>query len=287
MRYAHLLETDGFVALRDHPDLRRSVESAARRGRLARVLPGVWTSDPAGLALEQRVRAVCGWDPDAVVLGDAALHLLVDQQHPAEEVLVATPSRHRDQPGFRFSRRRVPPELVSHRTGARFARPALLAVDLARTDDGSAIDLVLRKRAATLAGMREALRVCARWPGNVHRAEVLLDSRDEPWSRAERLLHRCLRAAGLGGWRSNVRLEVEGCTYYGDVVFDQQRVVLEVDGFAVHSTRVAFEHDRRRQNQLQLGGWWVLRVTWAMIQDEPEVVVEWVRQALAARAHGC
>ncbi|RCK70735.1 DUF559 domain-containing protein [Desertihabitans brevis] len=286
MRYAHLLESDGVVALHDHPQLRRSVEWAVRRGRLTRLLPGVYTSDPAALSLEQRVRAVCAWDPDAVVLGDAALRL-VDPLHPVGDVLLASPSRHRAQPGFRFCRRRIPPELVLHRAGARFGRPALVAVDLASTDDGSAIDLVLRTRTATLAGMRAALQVCARWSGNVRRAEVLLDSRDEPWSRAERLVHRCLRGAGLTGWRSNLPLRVEGCTYYGDVVFERERLVLEVDGYEVHSTRAAFELDRRRQNQLQLARWLVLRVTWAMVTDEPDLVVDWVRRGLAGqRAQG-
>lgn len=52
-----------------------------------------------------------------------------------------------------------------------------------------------------------------------------------------------------------------------------------VDGYAFHSSRRAFERDRRRDAKLQSAGFRVLRVTWRQIADEPSALV-----ALLARA---
>lgn len=69
-------------------------------------------------------------------------------------------------------------------------------------------------------------------------------------------------------------------TYYLDVAFRRARLALEIDGFAHHSSREAFEHDRARQNQLMLAGWTVLRYTWPTLEHHPEVFVREVRQWL-------
>ena len=45
-----------------------------------------------------------------------------------------------------------------------------------------------------------------------------------------------------------------------------------------------FESDRKRQNLLVLHGWRVLRITWAMITDEPDLVIALVREAMAQSA---
>lgn len=286
MSLSHQIATDGFIHLPDHPTLRRSVEREVRQGRLSKVLPGVYSTDPAAMTTAQQIAAVCCWDPDAVVGGDAALQALVEPTRTVGAIAVASPHRHRSQPGFAFTHRLLPPELVLHRSGVRLARPAMAAIELAATDDGDAIDTVLRRRAATLDQMRTALRSTARAGGNRRRTEVLLDSRDEPWSQAERQAHRLLRGAGIVGWCSNRAISIADDTYYGDIVFEAERVVLEVDGFETHGTRVAFEHDRRRQNQLQLDGWLVLRVTWAMLTEASELVLGWVRSALLVRGGG-
>jgi very-short-patch-repair endonuclease len=47
------------------------------------------------------------------------------------------------------------------------------------------------------------------------------------------------------------------------------RTVVEVDGFRFHSTREAFERDRRRDAELQSAGLRVLRVTWRHVVEAP------------------
>ena len=61
-----------------------------------------------------------------------------------------------------------------------------------------------------------------------------------------------------------------------------QGLVVEVDGFQFHSTREAFERDRRRDAELQRAGLRVLRVTWRQIVDAPYVTLANLVGALAA-----
>jgi very-short-patch-repair endonuclease len=58
--------------------------------------------------------------------------------------------------------------------------------------------------------------------------------------------------------------------------------VVELDGFAFHRTRAAFERDRARDAALQLAGFRVLRITHKRLLDEPSVIGEGVRRLLEA-----
>ena len=62
----------------------------------------------------------------------------------------------------------------------------------------------------------------------------------------------------------------------------EARLIVEVDGYAFHSSRSAFERDRRRDAALAGSGWRVVRVTWRQLTDEPEAVVATLAAALAA-----
>jgi very-short-patch-repair endonuclease len=105
-------------------------------------------------------------------------------------------------------------------------------------------------------------------------------------SAAEDRLHETLRLGGLSGWKANAPILIDGgLVAVADVLFPAKRVVIEVDGFAAHSSRPVFQRDRTKQNQLVAAGFVVLRFTWADLVDRPEHVVATVRAALA-RAGG-
>lgn len=57
-----------------------------------------------------------------------------------------------------------------------------------------------------------------------------------------------------------------------DFVWRPQRLVVEIDGFAYHGSRPAFEKDHRRDARLVVAGYRVLRFTWRQIVDEVERV---------------
>lgn len=58
----------------------------------------------------------------------------------------------------------------------------------------------------------------------------------------------------------------------GDFVWHRRRLVVEVDGRGPHTTRRAFEHDRRRDQQLALLGYRVVRFTWRQVTGDPRYV---------------
>jgi very-short-patch-repair endonuclease len=64
----------------------------------------------------------------------------------------------------------------------------------------------------------------------------------------------------------------------------EQRLVAEVDGYAYHANRRAFERDRERDAALAAAGYTVLRLTWRQLVNTPEAVVARLAAVLAARA---
>jgi len=49
---------------------------------------------------------------------------------------------------------------------------------------------------------------------------------------------------------------------------------VEVDGFAYHSSREAFERDRRRDARLQAAGYRVVRFTYRQIVSDPDAAIK-------------
>ncbi|HSM35638.1 MAG TPA: DUF559 domain-containing protein [Longimicrobiales bacterium] len=96
-------------------------------------------------------------------------------------------------------------------------------------------------------------------------------------SEAEARLLTLVRRARLPDPEANVRVaDVEV-----DFLWRAARLVIEVDGFAFHSSARAFERDRRRDATLTAAGFRVLRTTWRQIVGEPEALLVRVAQALA------
>lgn len=160
--------------------------------------------------------------------------------------------------------------------------PTLTAIDLVcETGDAEVIDVALRQRATTLTQLRTVFASLPNRRGNQICARLIEDSRDEPWSPPERVLHRMLRAAGITGWVANKRARVGGASFAADLRFDRLRLAIEVDGFDAHSRPSVFEKDPRRNNAFVLDGWTVLHFTARQIYDEPEWVISQIRAAIA------
>jgi hypothetical protein len=67
--------------------------------------------------------------------------------------------------------------------------------------------------------------------------------------------------------------------------WDDPKVLVEADGRRFHSTRTAFERDRRRDQRLIRSGWQVVRFTWRQVVDEPSYVSATVK-AILSRGQG-
>ena len=277
----YLLRTRGLVVRRDHPELTAAIDYGLRRGELTPVLPGVYAAPSMARMPRTRMLAVCLRHPDAVLLTEAAARVSFWPAVSLDAIQVAVPSPLPRRRGFAFTRRKIPPDLVAEQQGLRFTVPALTAVDMATFACADAIDHALRRRMATVSGMHEALAKTANRIGNPERLRLLIDSRDEPWSAAERLAHNLLRRAGIRGWTTNLPVLVQGLLYYIDIAFDRLKVAIEIDGRRHEDDEDLFESDRWRQNALVRDGWRVLRFTWEMLRDHPEAVVAAVRAVIA------
>jgi very-short-patch-repair endonuclease len=274
----------GLISRRDHPSLANSMAWLVRQGELVSVLPGIYAPPDSARSVEVLMRAVSLGHPDAVTLGAAAARASFWPEAPVRKIEVAASTRLASRPGYTFSRRNIPTELVIERAGMRCTAPALTAIDLATFECTDALDIALRTRAATLGGMYEALRLTPNRSGNQQRLRLLIDSRNEPWSAAERLAHRILRGARITGWKTNFPVFLEGCLYYIDVAFPHLKLAIEIDGRLHEENEDLFESDRWRQNALVGDGWRVLRFTWRMLREHPEVVVVAILQALLSKS---
>jgi very-short-patch-repair endonuclease len=244
------------------------------------MLPGVYADAEHGDDPLVRMRAVALWDPDAVITGATAARVTFWPAVRVGQVGVSTRRRPSLTPGFSCARRRIPPELILDVQGLRLTHPALTALDLCATVGGDGLDEVLPTRAARLSDLQRARELTRHRRGSAAVQRLLDESRNEPWSAAERRLHRMLHEAGISGWTANHRVCTGSLTYYLDIAFARERLGLEVDGRRHHDDAAVFEADRWRQNWLVLAGWRIIRFTWSMLTEHPAQVILTVREAL-------
>jgi very-short-patch-repair endonuclease len=65
-----------------------------------------------------------------------------------------------------------------------------------------------------------------------------------------------------------------------DFAYPDLRLAMEVDGWASHGSRAAFQADRDRQNRLATAGWTVLRFTWHDVVRRPPTVAAHIAELL-------
>ncbi len=275
---------DGYGVLRitAHRSLRSTVWRLVRAGTLVSLFPGVYVEATRRGEARVWLAAVCAWLPDAVVTGATAIQLATGNLPRAASELrtvwLHRPTRTRTMGRLRCKRRTLAPDAVVTVAGIRFHMPAAAAVETAATDQGAAIDALLRTRSLEPESLRQHLAPHRCTPGNPVRRQVVAASMHRPYSFAERLLHRVLAAAGLRGWIANRTIKIGGRFFVPDVLFAGIRLIIECDGRQFHGGG-QFETDRERQNLLVANGYTVLRVTWAMLQ-QPADLLAVIRQTL-------
>lgn len=72
-----------------------------------------------------------------------------------------------------------------------------------------------------------------------------------------------------------------------DFLWRDHGLVVEVDGFAFHSSSAAFERDRVRDATLAAAGVGVMRVTWRQLAGGREAILARLAQALALAGRWC
>jgi very-short-patch-repair endonuclease len=91
-----------------------------------------------------------------------------------------------------------------------------------------------------------------------------------------------LRSRDLPRPQLNVWLQVGGKSVQVDCLWPGG-VVVELDGFAGHGTRIAFREDRARDRRLRVAGYGVTRIAPEQLDEEPEALAADLRALLRAR----
>jgi very-short-patch-repair endonuclease len=266
----YLRRHDGVITLSRAQQAGLSRHAVNRRGRAGlwrRCSPGVFFVDDRPFTDAARVRAaVWGHGPVAAASGLAAAWWQGLTRFSPEVVEVTVPrtSHHPHREGVRMRRRDLTQADVVERNALRVTELALTVVEAAvRLRAGAVlIDSALQRRVDL---------------HDLWRAHIRNKGRHGARSEAERLLVRLLREAGISGWRTNY--PVGGCKV--DVGFPERKVAIEVDGWAFHSDAEVFVGDRKRQNNIALLGWTVLRFTWLDLTEYPQRVIAEIEHAIS------
>jgi very-short-patch-repair endonuclease len=237
---------------------RGAVEHALAAGRLHRIFRGVYALGHPGLTREARwLAAVLACGPGAGLshLSAAVLWGIWPAEGDAIDVIAGRGRK--GQRGIRVHRPRVAPAFTVHR-GVPVTTPARTIADLARTFTPTNLERALQEAALLTAFAEGEL------PARLRPEENAGITRN----RMETRFRRIVREAGL----PRPEVNVEWGEWEIDFLFREAGVAVETDGRTVHTRRLQFERDRRKDRELQLDGLLVLRFTYADVMRRPGVV---------------
>jgi hypothetical protein len=251
----------------------RQIERRLDRGALLRVYPGVYRVGHHAPSLEARyLAAVWACGRGAVLSGRAAGHLLGIVASPPSMPEVTAPTERR-VPGIKSHRSRRPIEARIWR-GIPVTTPARTLVDLA-----AALAISELARACHEAGVRygtspgEVELILGRQRGAATLRRVLRGDEHVSLSALERRFLALLREAELplpvtnrpaGGRRVDCR-------------WPDHHLTVELDGYRYHSSRHAWETDRRREREAYARGDDFRRYTYGDVYDRPDPMLRELR----------
>jgi very-short-patch-repair endonuclease len=268
-----------------------AIDSWVKRRLLHPVFRGVYLVGhrvaPAGA---WEMAAVLATGDGAVVSHSSAAHLWALLPYPAQPrpIHITVHGRQPSQrPGIRLHRVRS-----LHRRDVRtFERipittPARTILDLAGSEPHRVFERALAeayaRRLVTDGHLEAVLDRNAHRPGAAVLRAVLASEAGPAWTRseAEERFLSLIKTAGLPTPETNIRI----AGHEVDFLWREHRLVVEVDGYAFHSSRAAFERDRLRDAELQANGLRVIRITWRQIADHPGEMLGRLLGALDSRS---
>lgn len=260
----------------------QAVRRRVRAGHWMRCGPGVYFVADRPFDDRARIRsAVWAFGVSAVASGLTAAWWLGLTSFAPDVVEVTVPrnANGRKRPGCRLRRRDLASVDVVECDGLRVTALPLTVVEAVARRGGSPelMDRSLQRHTELSTLWAAHLRNKGRYGSP--RARMLLRAAEEGTrSVAERLFARLLRRAGITGWKPNQRV----LGYEVDFLFEDARVVVEIDGFAYHTDTVAFQRDRMKQNALVRSRYRVYRYTWFDLNEYPDRVIAEVQRVISA-----
>jgi very-short-patch-repair endonuclease len=229
--------------------------------------------------------AVLAAGPDAVLShrSAAALWGIRDTSRAAIEV---TCPRRIERPGIEGYRAAIPADEIDQVRGIPVTNPARTLFDLAAVISEQQLEHALNEaeiRRLTSPVPLDAL--VARHPrrrGTQAIKRALEKQRQigetVTRSRMEREFLALLDAHRIPRPKSNQPLG----PYEPDALWPQERLVVELDGYGIHTTREAFESDRARDRALTTAGYRVIRISWRQLTREPHAIAQQLKALLTA-----
>jgi len=267
---------------------RHAIAARVRSGRLVPLFRGVYVlGDPELIPLARPSAALLAFGGAAVLSHRCAASVwgLAEADATTIDVTLAGGNR-RSRPGVRVHRvGRLHRSDIATRERLRLTSPARTLIDFAAAASSNELaDAFGEARARRLLTEPALAAALARAPANHAGAAVvrsmLRAGGTYDRSEAERTMRRLCAAAGLSQPRANVMLH----GHLVDFLWPELGLIVEVDGYATHGGRHAFENDRRRDQAHAAAGYVVIRITWRQLQHEPLAVIARLAQAMAHRA---
>jgi len=259
---------------------RRAIEHRIATGRLHRLHDGVYAVGHAVVSLHGRwLAGVLAAGSGATLTHRAAAALLGVR---ASRLVEVTAPRQRTIAGVITHRGAVAEDELTMDGPIPVTTVARTLIDLAAVVPARQLARAVREAEtkrlggelplAELVDRHRGRRGMAALRAVLESGRVVLATRSELEERFLDLIDR----AGLP--RPVVNALVEG--FECDCVWPQQRVIVELDGHAFHSTRAAYERDRRRDRALSAAGWRVIRVTWSELHSARAALLRDLRALL-------
>ncbi|WP_328309533.1 DUF559 domain-containing protein [Actinomycetospora sp. NBC_00405] len=237
------------------------------------------------------VAALLSLGPDATLVDTSAAWWwgLHDTAPGRPRAAVPPGRRPRPRDDVAVSRRVIDPLDRTRVGGVAVTTRALTVLDAATVlglEEGARVaDRALQRGSVSLESLRDTHTRTAGRRGAVLGAALiaLADGGARSWE--ERALHGGLDRAGITGWSANTEIILPGYgRALGDVVFEEERVIVEVDGWAYHRDLRAFLVDGPRQSALAAEGWVVLRTHWYELREDAATFFTRLRRTLRARS---
>jgi very-short-patch-repair endonuclease len=236
--------------------------------------------------------AILACGPGAVLSHRCAAALWGILERWPTTVDVSVPRRLLSREGIRVRQASIAADEQTTEAGIPVTTVARTLLDLAAVPDLHQLNRALeRAEALRLADATALVALVGRHHGRRGTANLRAAMREglRPGvtkSELERRFLTFLEKAGLTLPRTNVWLQLGGDWIEVDCVWDEQRVIAELDSRAYHQTTAAFERDRRRDRRLQAAGWRPIRITDRALRTERVALIADVEALLlsAARA---
>lgn len=261
-----------------------------RVARLCEVHRAVYAIGPAPLALTSRwMAAVRVGGDDALLTGRAGAALWGMLPWVGPRIDVVAPSRRRPRPHVRFHRAEVAEDERSVRNEIPVVCPARAILDLATVVGGRPLERALNEARVLRLPPRPTLAaLIERYPGKpgIRAArgalELFTGGATPTRSELEERFLGLLDDSELPRPLLNRLVRTEAGVFRVDCIWPGRRVIVELDGYATHSSRRSMREDRRRDRALRIAGWDPSRVTWDDLADPIRLLAE-IRALLGAR----